>query len=107
MLVQFVLPSALKIEDVPAPNNAEVTVSTVPSKLVAAITFSGWAMDGDMREHAKLLTQYLQRDRHRAKTVDGKPVWRMARYDSPWTPADMRTNEVLMELEGIGATGRL
>jgi hypothetical protein len=34
-----------------------------------------------------------------------------ARYDSPWVPAEQRTNEVLMELEqhqvGAGSLARL
>ena len=29
----------------------------------------------------------------------GQPVWLQARYDSPWVPAEKRTNEVLVELE--------
>ena len=29
----------------------------------------------------------------------GQVVWLQARYDSPWVPADKRTNEVLLELE--------
>lgn len=78
MVMQFVLPSAMALEDVPAPENMQVSVHPVPEKLVAAIAFSvcsnasffarlianiqGLAMDEDMRKHVSVccyLTQQL------------------------------------------------
>jgi hypothetical protein len=91
--VQFMMPSEHSLNDLPEPNDARVQLRTVPAKQFAAIQYSGtWSMK-NYDEHLTLLRAALKRE---GLSVKGQPVW--ARYDPPYKPWFLRTNEILIEL---------
>eukprot|EP01052_Picozoa_sp_SAG31_P008603 SAG31_NODE_437_length_15714_cov_8.527344_12_plen_459_part_00 len=98
--MSFIMPSKFTMENMPVPNDSTVTVSEVPPTVYAVATFSGWAREQEMQKRAAALLDTLEEKGLTLKRdAAGKPVWLQARYDSPWVPAEKRTNEVLVELE--------
>ncbi len=108
--MSFVMPREFTMESMPVPNDPAVTVSELPSTVYAVTTFSGWAREEEMQAQATALLDKLDAKGMALKRdAAGKPVWLQARYDSPWVPAEKRTNEVLVELEhaSFGASANL
>ncbi len=98
--MSFVMPSEFTMETMPMPTDSAVTVSELPPTVYAVATFSGWAREQEMQTQAAALLETLEEKGMALKRdAAGKPVWLQARYDSPWVPAEKRTNEVLVELE--------
>jgi hypothetical protein len=92
-LVQFVLPKGQTLETLPKPNDARVTLRALPPKRYAVIQYSGTWSDANFDEHLALLRAAMARE----KLVPlGEPVW--ARYDPPFKPWFLRTNEILLEV---------
>ena len=96
----FVMPSRFTMETMPVPTDPAVTVAELPPKMYAVRSFSGWAREDEMQTVAKTLKETLTKHGVAMKLDEatGEPIWLQARYDSPWVPAEKRTNEVLMEL---------
>lgn len=92
--VRFIMPSEYTMETLPKPVNPEVTLIEVPTRRVAAITFSGRSSDTSVAENEKALNTYLA---DKQLTPAASPIY--ASYDPPWTPPFMRRNEVLIELK--------
>ena len=108
--MSFIMPSDFTMESMPVPDDPAVTVSQLPPTTYAVVTFSGWARDLEMQKRATELLQTLEKKGIALKRdAAGQPVWLQARYDSPWVPAEKRTNEVLVELEHapLAATANL
>lgn len=97
-VVAFVLPAGMSEATAPAPNRPEVTLRTVPERLVAAVRFSGrWTL-ASWQKHRDALVESITSD---GLTVLGTP--RFARFDPPYTPWFLRRNEVLVDVrEGEG-----
>lgn len=92
--VQFTMPAEWTLETLPRPLDSRVHLRVVPPKTVAAIRYSGGWSQARYREHWEKLLAGVTRQGLVAK---GEPIW--ARYDPPWKPWFMRTNEILVELE--------
>ncbi len=92
-VVQFSMPSSFTMETLPTPNDARVTLKPMPGKVVAVIRYSGTWSTANYDEHLAKLKKGVS-----AAGLEsvGEPVW--ARYDAPYTPWFMRTNEVQLEL---------
>ena len=100
-LVQFVLPKGHTLESLPKPNDARVTLRALPPRRFAVIKYSGTWSDGNFDEHLVLLRAAMAREN---LTPLGEPVW--ARYDPPFKPWFLRTNEILLEVaRPKGASG--
>lgn len=98
--MSFVMPSGFTMESMPVPNDSAVTVSELPPTVYAVTTFSGWAREEEMQTQATALLETLEEKGMALKRdAAGRLVWLQARYDSPWVPAEKRTNEILVELE--------
>jgi hypothetical protein len=92
-VVQFSMPSSFTLDTLPAPKDARVTLRTVPERVVAVVRYSGTWSDANYQEHLDALKVGLTK----AGLVSlGAPVW--ARYDPPYTPWFLRTNEIHLEL---------
>ncbi len=91
--VQFMMPSEHSLKTLPVPTDARVQLRTVPAKQFAAIRYSGTWSKRNYDEHLALLKAGLARE---GLTSNGEPVW--ARYDPPFKPWFLRTNEILLEL---------
>jgi len=93
-LVQFVMPSHLTAQTLPAPDDARVRTREIPQQLAAAVRFSGrWTRQG-FEERGAALRQAVVA----AGLRPAGPV-RYARFNPPWTPWFLRRNEVVQPIE--------
>jgi hypothetical protein len=91
--IQFMMPSAYTLETLPEPLDPAVSFRVVPARRVAAHTYSGTWSASRYEEHLATLRAALALA---GLTAVGEPVW--ARYDPPFMPWFLRTNEILVEL---------
>ena len=94
MLVQFVLPANINMENAPEPLDSRVMLREVPPKRVAVIRYSGFWSESNYENHLSKLQAGL-----RAANIawKGEPV--LSRYNGPMTPWFMRRNEVWLNLD--------
>lgn len=92
-VVQFSMPSSWTMQTLPVPNDARVTLREVAPKTMAVLRYSGTWSEANYVEHLEKLKKQVTAA---GLTTVGEPVW--ARYDPPYTPWFMRTNEVQLEL---------
>ncbi len=93
-IVSFTMPSSYSMDDLPRPNNAAVQLEHVPSRVVAAVRFSG-RINSDKASRAQSeLEEWMDA---RGLTPDGEPM--LAQYDSPWTPGFARHNEIMFTID--------
>jgi hypothetical protein len=90
-LVQFTMPGAYGLGDLPVPDDARVRLHEVPARRVAVLKFSGLARDKAIADHTRELADIL---RTRGLTASGPPT--LARYNPPWTPWLLRRNEIMI-----------
>jgi hypothetical protein len=91
--VAFVLPASLDEASAPVPARSEVSLRTVPVRLVAALRFSGrWSQSAFEKHRAELLSAVADA----GLTTIGES-W-FARFNPPFTPSFLRHNEVLIEV---------
>lgn len=95
--MSFVLPSSMKQEDLPAPNDRGISFEEAGEKYVVAVRFGGWADDKKIAENTEFLLKVL-------KTMNIEPVsapWYMG-YNPPFQLLNRR-NEVAVEISGKDA----
>ena len=88
----FVMPSYLKMEDLPAPNNSEVQIETSAPEYVAALQFGGFASDACIQKNIQLLAQSLN-----AKGITYHGNFRFLGYNPPYQLIGRR-NDVIVAL---------
>lgn len=59
--MSFVMPSNYTKDNLPLPNNSDVTLKTTSEEYVAAITFSGFASSDNIKKHTALLENALKK----------------------------------------------
>jgi hypothetical protein len=92
--IAFVLPSKWTIETLPTPNNSNVKIREVPSKIVAAKRYFEIFRESGKAKAEEKLKQALKESGYKFKNESS-----FAYYDPPLTPFFVRRNEVLIELE--------
>jgi hypothetical protein len=92
--VQFMMPSGSTLETLPVPNDPRVQLRALSPSRFAAIRFSGTWSQANYQEHLEALRAAMQREGLEAR---GEPVW--ARYDPPFKPWFLRTNEILIPVD--------
>ncbi len=95
--IRFVMPSRWTLDTLPAPRDPRVRLRTMPARTVAVLRYSGTWSEARYREHWTRLQQALSRE---GLEPVGEPEW--ARYDPPWKPWFLRTNEILVEVRQPG-----
>lgn len=95
-VVRFTMPSTYTLATLPAPNDPQVRLVSVPAQRVAVVRFSGLARPDDVERRTEALKAFMQRQQLRAS---GEPV--LARYDPPWTLWFMRRNEVWIPIARV------
>lgn len=91
--VQFMMPSGYTLATLPEPLDPGVHFREVPARKMAALRYSGTWSEQNYERH---LSQLRSEVKAVGLTTKGEPVW--ARYDPPWKPWFLRTNEILLEL---------
>lgn len=93
-MVQFMMPSSFTLASLPRPKDGRVVFLEVPARRIAALAYRGNWSQARYQAHLEKLNAALAVEGLKAK---GSPVW--ARYDPPFVPAFMRTNEILVEVQ--------
>ncbi|OYX57474.1 MAG: heme-binding protein [Brevundimonas subvibrioides] len=92
--VQFFMPAAYAMDELPVPNDPTVELVVVPAETYAVVRFSGVGSVRSVDAHKAQLLAGLAGS---GWTVTGEPVvWF---YDPPWTLPPMRRNEVAVRVE--------
>ena len=94
ILVQFVLPREIKMDNAPLPLDPRINLREVPPTQVAVIRYSGFWSQTNYDKHLGELQAAL-----RAAKISwtGEPV--LSRYNGPMTPWFMRRNEIWLKLD--------
>jgi len=106
--MQFVLPQSRFGGDpgkAPAPSSDAVRVMQRPARTMAVHTFSGSWSEQEFAQKVKELcsaVEKIQKEDSSFKYKLKSPLFSETyRYNPPWTLANMRTNEVAVELEEV------
>lgn len=89
----FVMPASFTLDTLPRPSDPRVRIRAAPSRLVAALRYSGTWREERYREHEKALLDAVIRE---GLQPAGTPIF--ARYNSPFAVWFMRRNEVLVDI---------
>ena len=89
------MPSGCALATLPEPVDPSVRFREIPARTVAALRYSGnWS---EVRYLEKLGAPRGAMARAGLRAA-GEPIW--ARYDPPFKPWFLRTNEILVEIAG-------
>jgi hypothetical protein len=92
-VIQFMMPAKYTRDSLPEPLDPAIQFREVPARRVAALRYSGtWSEERYLEKLADLRSA-MEKEGLRAV---GEPVW--ARYDPPFMPWFLRTNEILVEV---------
>jgi hypothetical protein len=92
-LVQFFMPKGWTLNTLPKPTDYRVNLRMVPQRKVAAYRYTGGWSEREYNEEILKIESDLERSGIEAK---GEAIW--ARYNSPMSPAFLRTNEVIFSI---------
>ena len=98
--MSFIVPKSWKLETLPRPLDERVVLNDVPSRIVAAHYFSGNCTDEYVDKKEALLREALPLVEN-GKTYKAKDGAKreLARYNDPFTPWFLRTNELWIEVD--------
>ena len=93
-LVSFVMPHGTNPKDVPMPANSRVNIKAMPTQLTGARKFGGSWNDKRFTSEGELLLEAVIR-------AGFEPVGNLywARFDPPWKPSFLKSNEALINLK--------
>ena len=91
--VAFVMPSEFAFEGLPRPNDASVTLSSKPERLIAVLRYNGNWSEKRFLQHETELREVLAGSAYQAC---GKAT--IARFNPPFWPRVFRRNEVHIEV---------
>jgi len=89
--ISFVMPANYKLQDLPTPNDSDVTLHEIKKHRAVAISFSGLTGNKKVADKINILKAWATENK--INTI-GEPI--LARYDAPWKPGFLRHNEVLL-----------
>ena len=95
-VLSFVMPSGYSLDSLPVPLDPRVLLREEPSKLMAARSYSGRWTEANYRENEAVLFAAVE---NAGLTPISAPVY--ARYNSPFSLAFLRRNEVMVEVDGL------
>lgn len=91
--MSFVMPAKYKMEDLPKPNNSEVTIKMTEPEYVAVIRFGGFSSADKIEKHRAILEKALQE-----KGLSYHGNFRFLGYNPPFQLFGRR-NEVVVALD--------
>jgi hypothetical protein len=92
MRMSFIMPAEYEMDELPLPNNDNVEIQVQPERMMAIISFAGFANDYDIKYYTKILQEQLVFE---GLDANGKVYFQG--YDPPFKLFN-RTNEVAIEL---------
>ncbi|MEO1729972.1 MAG: heme-binding protein [Pseudomonadota bacterium] len=90
--MRFVMPAKFTMETLPTPP-ADITLSEVPARRVAAVTFNGYGSPSDLARMEAFLSEWVGE-----QGLTPKGDFEYAFYDAPMVPGQLRRNEVMIEV---------
>jgi hypothetical protein len=93
MTMMFMVPKKYKKETLPQPNQSQIQFTEEPAKVVAAISFGGWANDQNIEEHKQKLIAALDKE-----GIPYTNKFYLLGYNPPFELVNRR-NEVIVELQ--------
>lgn len=93
MTMMFMVPKKYKMETLPQPNQSQIQFKEEPAKVVAAITFGGWANDERIEEYKQKLISALNKE-----GIPYTNKFYLLGYNPPFELVNRR-NEVIVELQ--------
>jgi len=93
--MQFMMPSTYTLEDLPTPNNPNISFEMIPSHYVASIAYS-W--NTSVKKNKKKYTELLKWLDTQSK-FSALPSPKFAGYNPPWTIPFLKRNELWVTLE--------
>merc|ERR1719230_1205393 len=105
--MSFIVPKTWSLDTLPRPRDERVVLKDVPERVVASHYFSGNCTDESVSRKEEALRGALPI----ASDQDGARKWvvkegarrELARYNDPFTPWFLRTNEIWLEVEAVDA----
>ncbi len=93
-LVSFVMPNGTDPKDVPVPTNSRVNIKAMPKQLTGVRKFGGGWNEKRFATEGELLLNAVV-------SAGFEPVGNLywARFDPPWKPGFLKTNEALINLK--------
>ena len=95
-LVSFVMPNGTDPKDVPVPANSRVAIKAMPETLTGVRKFSGGWNETRFNREGELLLKAVAL---RGFEPVGNLYW--ARFDPPWKPGFLKSNEALINLKKV------
>jgi len=92
--MQFLMPSQWTMETLPNPTSEKVKLKPIEERYIASTFFSGRCTEESVKAKEEKLLKSLEEDGIKAI---GKPE--LARYNDPFTPGCLRTNEVWVRVK--------
>lgn len=92
--IAFVMPSDMKVEEIPKPLSQQVKVKTLNNGFYAVINFSGLSNQSKIHKKTQELIQWIKDNNYR---ILSNPY--LARFDQPLTNPIKRTNEIMIKIE--------
>jgi hypothetical protein len=92
--ISFLMPSNFTLETLPEPTDKRIVLKQIPSRNVAAITYSGTWSRSRYEEHKAILVEMM-----RSRNLKPIGEYIFARYNPPFMPWFLRRNEVLVSVE--------
>jgi hypothetical protein len=93
-ITSFVLPAKYASESPPEPGNSRIKIKKIEEKVSASIAFSGSIKKEKLDALKTKLLKWLE-----GKNLKTHGGFRLARYNSPFTPSFLRHNELLIDVE--------
>lgn len=90
-IVAFIVPSAYTRESAPKPLDPSVYIREVPAQRIASWRYSGRWTEANFREGERQLREHMAKE-----GLEANGAAMIARYNSPFMPAFLRRNEVLI-----------
>ena len=92
MRMKFIIPKEYEISDLPKPNDSNIQFESESEKIIAAITFSGWANDEKLAQKQQELIDLLA-----SKGIQHTGKFIFLGYNPPYQMTNRR-NEMTVEL---------
>ena len=91
--VQFVMPGQYRLDNLPRPHNASVTLRELPARTTAVLSYSWLNSETKVQQKIDELRAWMK-----ARQLEAMGSPRLARYDPPWTPPMWRRNEIQIDI---------
>ncbi|NNC94238.1 MAG: heme-binding protein [Chitinophagales bacterium] len=91
--MKFMVPSKYDLDDLPVPDNSRIRFKNEKQKLVAAISFGGWANDRKIEKHKQKLISLMAKE-----GIEHDSDFSFLGYDSPFVWIG-RKNEIIVGLK--------